>query len=57
MYHIFFIHLFVRYLDGFHVLDIVNSVATNIGVHVVFQISIFVSSEYMPQKWDYWVIW
>ena len=54
MYHIFFIHLFVRYLDCLHVLDIVNSVATNIGVRVVFQINIFVSSEYMPQKWDYW---
>ena len=38
--HIFFIHSSV---DGhFHILVIVNNAAINIGVHVSFQISVFV---------------
>ena len=42
MYHIFFIHSSVDgYLGYFHVLAIVNSAATNIGVHASFQIMVF----------------
>ena len=49
MYHIFFIHPSVnRDLYGFHVLALVNSIATNIGVHVSFQITIF--SGYIPRN-------
>ena len=37
MYHNFFIHSFVSgRLGYFHVLDIINSVLINIGVHVSF---------------------
>ena len=42
MYHIFSIHSSSdRYLDGFHVLAIVNSTAVNIGVHVSFFFFLF----------------
>ena len=44
MYYIFFIHSSVDgHLGCFHVLAIVNSAAVNIGVHVSFQISVFIS--------------
>ena len=49
MYHIFFIHSSVKgHLGCFHDLAIVNSAAMNIGVHVSFQIRVFVFSGYMP---------
>ena len=49
MNHNFFIHSSVNgHLGCFHVLDIVNSVAVNNGIHVSF--SIFVSSRYMPRS-------
>ena len=38
------------YLDFFHVLVIVNNAAMNIGVHVSFQIRIFVFPGYMPRS-------
>ena len=34
----------------FHVLVTINSVAMNIGVHVSFQIRVFVFSGYMPRS-------
>ena len=44
MYHIFFSRSSVDgHLGCFHVLDIVNSAATNIGVHVSFKIMVFSS--------------
>ena len=47
MYHIVFIHSSVnRYYK--YVLDIVNSAAVNIGVHVLFQTMAF--SGYMPRN-------
>ena len=47
--HIFSIHSSADgHLDYFHVLAIVNSAATNIGVHVSFQIIAF--SGYMPNS-------
>ena len=49
MDHIFFIHSSVDgHLGCFHVVAIVNSAATNIGVHVSF--SVLVSSGYMPRS-------
>ena len=49
--HIFFI---LSSADGhlgcFHVLAIVNSAAMKIGVHVTFQMGIFVSFRYMPRS-------
>ena len=37
----------IEHLDCFHVLAIVNSAATNIGVHISFRITVFVFSGYM----------
>ena len=49
MYHTFFIHSSIDgHLGFFHVLAIVNSTATNNGIHVSF--SILVSSGYMPRN-------
>ena len=49
MYHNFFIHSSVDgHLGCFHILVIVNSVATNNGIHVSF--SILVSLGYMPKS-------
>ena len=49
MNHIFFIHSSVDgHLGCFHVLDIVNSIAVNIGVDVSFRIVVF--SGYMPSS-------
>ena len=49
MYRSFFIHSPVNgHLGCFHVLAVVNSAATNIGVHVSF--SVLVSSGYIPRS-------
>ena len=49
MYHIFFAYSSDDgHLGCFHVLAILNTAATNIGVHVSFQIMIF--SGYMPRS-------
>ena len=49
MCHIFFICSSVNgHLGCFHVLVIINSAAMNIGVHVSFQISVFVFFRYIP---------
>ena len=49
MYHDLFIHSSAdRHLGCFHVLDIVNSAAINIGIFVSF--SFMVSSGYMPSS-------
>ena len=51
MYHYFFNHSSVDgHLGCFHVLAIVNSAAMNIGVHVSFQISVFIFSGYMQRN-------
>ena len=51
MYHIFFIHSSVNgHLDCFHVLAIVNSAAMKTGVHVCFQVSVFIFSGYKPRS-------
>ena len=43
IYHIFFIHSsIVGHLGCFHILVIVTSAAVDIGVHVSFQISVFI---------------
>ena len=49
MYHIFFIHSFVKGdLYGFHVLTVVNSDAVNIEVPVSFWIMFFIG--YIPRN-------
>ena len=51
IYHISFIHSSVdEHLGCFHVLSIVNSAAMNTEVHVLFWISVFVFSGYMPRN-------
>ena len=55
MYHSFLIHLSADgHLGCFHVLDMINSAAMNIGVHV--SLSILVSSVYMPLPIFDWVV-
>ena len=50
-HHIFFIHSSVDgHLGCFHVLAIVNSAAVNTGVHISFQIRVFIFSRYMPRS-------
>ena len=49
IYHNFSIYSFVSgHLGGFHVLDIANSAAMNIEIHVYFSIMVF--SGYMPSS-------
>ena len=48
MYHIFILSSTGGYLCCFHVLAIVNSAATNIWVHISFEIMVF--SRYMPSS-------
>ena len=48
--HIFFIHSSVDgHLGCFHILAIINN-AMNTGVHVSFQISVFVSLRYISRS-------
>ena len=46
----FLYSFFNGYLNCFHVLAFINSVAMNIGVHVSFQIRVFIFSGYMPRS-------
>ena len=45
--HIFFIHLLMD-TGGFYILAIVNNATMNIGVHISFQISVFIFFGYTP---------
>ena len=50
IYYIFFIHSYVDWhLACFQIFTIVNSAAKNIGVHISFQIKIFIYSQYIPK--------
>ena len=50
IYHILFIHSSVDgHLGGFHILPIINSTAVNIGLHIAFQISVFVFFGKIPR--------
>ena len=51
VYHIFFIHSSADgHLHCFHVLAIANSAPMNTGVHVSFQISVFIFYGYIPSS-------
>ena len=55
------IHLLIQSsLDGYlgcsHVLALVNSAALNSGVHVTFQISVFIFFQMYSQKWNCCII-
>ena len=52
VHHIIFIHSSVvdGYLGCLHILATVNSAAVNTGVHVSFQINVFVFFGYMPKS-------
>ena len=65
MYHIFFIQSSVSgHFGCFHVSAIVNGAAVTMGVHVSFQIRIFIFSRYISRSGTagpvvvlYWVFW
>ena len=50
MYHIFIYLSVDGCLGCFHILVIVNSVAVNTGVHISYQVSVFVFPGYMPRS-------
>ena len=51
IHHIFLSQLSVHgYFSCFHVLAVVNSAAVNIGVHVSFQIRVFLFSRNIPRS-------
>ena len=51
MFHIFFIHSSVDGpLGSVHILAIINSATVNIGVHISFQISVFVFFRKVPRS-------
>ena len=50
MCHILFIHSLVnKLLHCFHILAIVNNAAVNTGVHISFQISVFIFFRLLPR--------
>ena len=51
MYHIFLSESSVDgHLGCFHVLAIVNNAVMNIGVHISFQVRLFIFSTYTPRS-------
>ena len=56
--HTFFIYSSADgHLGYFHVLDIVNSAAVSTGMHVSFQIRVFIFFQIFAHEWDCWIIW
>ena len=50
IYNIFFIHSIDRHLGCFHILFIVNNAAMNMGMHISFQVSVFLLFECIPKS-------
>ena len=58
IYHNYFIHSSVDvHLRCVYILTIVNSAAMNVGLHIPFQISVFIFYRIYNQEWNCWIIW
>lgn len=51
-----FITIFIHLSSSFYIMTLVNSGATNIGLHIYFQINVFIFLSDNIQEWNCWII-